>query len=180
MDACRGLPEPPIARKPSGWNMNAVVALVLAVVVPEAVGALSGVVTARSVRTWYVGIAKPGFTPPSWVFAPVWTSLYLLMGVASWLVWRQGGQRPEVRVALLVYGVHLVLNGAWSLVFFGAKRPGWALAEILVLDVSVVLTALLFLRISRLAGGLMVPYVLWVAFATALNGGIWWLNRGVR
>lgn len=157
--------------------MRTALSFIVAVLIPEAVGALSGWATRSGVRTWYVDLEKPAFTPPSWVFAPAWITLYFLMGVASWLVWRQGADRPEVRAALGLYAAQLVLNGLWSLLFFGARRPGIALVEIVVLFVLIVATTWRFFPLSRAAGWLMVPYAAWVAFATALNAGIWWMNR---
>ena len=107
----------------------------------------------------------------------MWTALYAVMGVASFLVARSGLERATVRVALVLHGVQLILNGIWSLVFFGAKSPGWALAEIVTLVTFAIWTALRFAAVSAAAGWLMAPYVAWLAFATVLNASIWWLNR---
>lgn len=123
---------------------------------------------------WYASLRKPPLTPPSWVFAPAWTVLYLAIAVAAWLVWRSGGDR---RRALALWCAQLVLNAAWSWLFFGLQRPGVALVEIAVLLALVVLTAIAFRRIHPLAGLLMAPYAAWVAFATYLNAGLWHLNR---
>lgn len=169
--AATQLPSPPPP-------MRTALTLLAAVLLPELVGAVAGMATASSVGTWYATLDKPAFTPPSWVFMPAWTTLYALMGVASWLVWREGVGRPEVRGALVLYGVQLALNGAWSLIFFGARRPGLALVEVVVLLGLVLWTTGRFFPVSRAAGWLMVPYAAWTAFATALNAGIWWLNRG--
>ena len=157
--------------------MTRFAALAIAVGAPLLVGALGGVVTAGAVRDWYPTLQRPSFAPPAWVFGPVWTALYLAMGVASWLVWRAGAERPEVRGALWLYAAQLVLNLAWSFLFFGLRRPSLALVEIVVLLGFIVATALRFAAISGLAGGLMAPYAAWVAFATALNAAFWWLNR---
>lgn len=148
-----------------------------AVLLPLVVGVLGSVATMDSVRTWYPTLVRPPFAPPSWVFGPVWTTLYLMMGLASWLVWRQGGARPEVRSALAYYGVQLLLNLAWSWLFFVLKQPFLALLDIVALLVLVAVTALRFAAISRGGAMLMVPYLAWVLFATVLNGGYWWLNR---
>lgn len=125
---------------------------------------------------WYAGLAKPPWNPPSWLFGPVWTTLYVLMSVAAWLVWREGGWRAQKR-ALGLYLVQWALNALWTPIFFGMHRPGLAFAEILALDAAVLGTLIVFWRVRRLAGLLLAPYALWVLFATILNGVIWHLNR---
>ena len=140
-----------------------------------AVGAIGGLATASSVDTWYAGLNKPVFNPPNAVFGPVWTTLYVIMAVAAWRIWRSApasGRRP----ALILYAVQLALNLAWSLIFFGLRAPGLALAEVLVLLAAVLATAVAFRRIDRPAGLMMVPYAAWVTFASALNLEIWRLN----
>lgn len=151
--------------------------LVLALFVATCLGvaAAGGAITATSVQSWYPTLAKPGFTPPAWVFAPVWTVLYLLMAIAAWLVWRNAG--GAAGAALTLFVIQLALNLAWSWIFFGLRRPGLAFAEILLLLAAIVATTLAFRRHSRAAVALMLPYVLWVAYASALNGAIWRLNR---
>ena len=140
-----------------------------------AAGLLGSVFTGPSVTTWYPGLLKPLGTPPAWVFAPVWTSLYVLMGTAAWLVWRRAGW-SRARMALALFLVQLVLNAAWSLIFFGLRLPALAFLEIVLLLAAIVATALSFRRFSRMASWLMLPYVVWVMFATWLNFGIWRLN----
>jgi translocator protein len=140
-----------------------------------AAAALGNLFTGPAIPDWYATLEKPGFTPPSWVFGPAWTTLYILMAVAAWRVWTRAGFR-DASTALTLYFIQLALNAAWSMIFFGLRAPGWALIEILVLLAAIVATTVLFFRHSRLAGWLMVPYVGWVTFATALNGAIWWLN----
>ena len=120
-------------------------------------------------------INKPEWNPPSWVFGPVWTLLYSLMGIAAYLVWQQRDV-PGAKFALSVYAFQLVLNTLWSILFFGLKNPGIAFAEILLLLISIVVTAVLFWRITPWAGALMIPYIAWVSFATYLNYTIWQLN----
>lgn len=150
---------------------------VLLVAICFGAAAIGSLFTASSVSTWYSGLLKPAGTPPSWVFGPVWSILYLLMATAAWLVWRQRAVE-DVRLALGLFFGQLVLNAAWSFVFFGLRRPGAALVEILVLLAAIVLTTTRFGMVSRLAFWLMAPYVAWVAYATYLNFGIWNLNRG--
>jgi tryptophan-rich sensory protein len=154
------------------------VRLVVACGVSLAAGVIGSLaVTGQGFSSWYAAIQKPGFTPPGWVFGPVWTILYLLMGVAAFLVWQRGlGSRP-VRTALVWFLVQLALNAAWTPVFFGLHRIGLALLVIVLLWAVIVVTMYYFFRVSRPAGLLLVPYLLWVSFATVLNASIWHLNR---
>lgn len=132
--------------------------------------------TAGGVRAWYPGLAKPPFTPAPWIFAPAWTLLYLMMGFAAYLVWRDGLAQPGARAALLAFLAQLVLNGLWSILFFGLRSPGLAFGEITLLWAAIGLTAILFYRQSTTAGLLMLPYWAWVTFAGVLNFSIWRLN----
>lgn len=157
--------------------MTAAIALIVAVALPVLVGVFGSIFTVSAVKEWYPTLVRPSFAPPSWVFGPVWTVLYVMMGVASWLVWRQGATEPGVRRALTLYAVQLAFNLAWSWLFFGIQRPFFALLEIAVLLVLIGTTTLLFASVSRAAAVLMLPYLAWVAFATVLNGSFWWLNR---
>ena len=125
---------------------------------------------------WYAGLEKPFFNPPSWLFGPVWTVLYLTIAVSGWLVWRQKGF-GGARRAFAVYFVQLFLNALWSWLFFGLHFMGLAFVEILLLWGSILATIVLFQRHHRFAGWLLVPYLLWVSFASVLNGTLWWLNR---
>ena len=142
----------------------------------EAVGLLAGWATQTSVTTWYPTLVKPWFTPPNWLFAPVWTLLYAMMGVAAFLVWRTGADRASVRGALGWFGLQLALNAAWSFAFFGARSPGLGLVVIGVLWAALAWTTDRFFRLHAVAGALLIPYLLWVSYAAALNGGIWLLN----
>jgi tryptophan-rich sensory protein len=157
--------------------MNTKLKLLISVAVPLAVGGLSGYATSGGVSTWYPGLAKPSFNPPSWAFGPVWTLLYILMGVAAFLVWRQGLRTDGVKSALTVFLIQLALNGLWSVLFFGLQAPGWALVEIILLWLAIIATMVLFWRIVPTAGRLLLPYLVWVSFATVLNASLWWLNR---
>ena len=155
-------------RRRTNWT-----ALLLFLAVCFAVAAIGGMVTATSVDTWYPTLAKPAFTPPDRAFGPVWTVLYALMALAAWLVWRRVGL--EGRALRLFFG-QLALNLAWSVLFFGLQMLALALIEILVLLMLIALTTLAFWRVDRRAGLLLAPYLLWVAYASALNGAIWWMN----
>ena len=124
---------------------------------------------------YYAELIKPSWAPPGWLFGPVWTALYLMMAVAAWLVWREGGWRAQ-RAPLTLYLVQLALNALWTPLFFGLRNPGLALAEIVLLGAAIVLTSRAFRPVSRLASWLLVPYLVWVVFAAALNFAIWRLN----
>lgn len=151
--------------------------LIVAVAIPLVVGAIGGFATASSVSTWYQELTKPAWNPPDWVFGPVWTVLYILMGVAVWFIWRLDRDSPAVRVALVLYGAQLFLNLFWSIIFFGLRNIGLALVEIVVLVALILATLVVFFRLKPVAGYLLIPYQAWVIFATGLNASIWWLNR---
>lgn len=150
--------------------------LVLCVVGVLAVGSLSGLANAGSIEGWYATLKKPAFNPPNYVFGPVWTGLYLLLGVS---LYRIVEAPPETarKTAMIVFGVQLFLNFSWSFLFFYFRLPGVAFAEILLLWVSILTMIVTFFRISPAAAYLQVPYLLWVGFASVLNGTIWYLNR---
>lgn len=156
-------------------RVRSVLALGVCVAGCFAAAGIGGVATARSVGTWYQELAKPPFSPPDWVFGPVWTVLYLMMGVAAWLVWRRAGLRDGA-AALTLFGVQLALNAAWSWLFFGFRLPGVAFVELLVLWAAIAATLVAFWRTTLAAGLLMVPYLAWVSFAAALNLALWRLN----
>jgi tryptophan-rich sensory protein len=139
---------------------------------------------------WYNTLQKPSWNPPSWIFGPVWTTLYALMGIAAFLIWsasvrgidgrvKSGWRRKDVRAALTVFGVQLMLNAIWSVIFFGLHSPMWAFVEIVFLWISIVATMVVFAKISKLAVWLLVPYILWVSFAGFLNYTLWQLNQGI-
>ena len=141
-----------------------------------AVSGVGGAITANSVDYWYQALEKPPFNPPDWVFAPVWTGLYILMGIGAWRVWRLRSFKAS-RIALAVFGVQLCLNLGWSFLFFGLQRIDLALVEIVILLVAIITNTIMFWRIEHLSGVLFVPYVAWVTYATILNASIWLLNR---
>lgn len=148
-------------------------ALVVLGVVCFAVATLGGVATTPNIPTWYAGLAKPSWTPPSWLFGPVWSVLYLSMAVAAWLVWRRG----NAILPMILFGVQLALNAAWSWLFFSLHNPGLGFADILLLWAAIVATMIALWRGSLLAGLLFIPYLGWVSFAAVLNFAIWRLNR---
>lgn len=140
-----------------------------------AVAGIGGWFTSMGMPEWYASLQKPGWNPPSWVFGPAWTTLYIMMAVAAWLVWRQAGF-AGASAAMTLFFVQLALNLAWSGVFFALRSPGWALVELLTLWIAILGTTALFFRHSTWAGALMLPYLAWVTFAGALNAAIVRLN----
>ncbi len=141
-----------------------------------AVGALGGWVTAPAVAEWYPTLNKPAWNPPDWLFAPVWTTLYVLMAVAAWLVWQRGQQGAAITGAMVLFFSQLLLNLAWSFLFFGARQPGTAFMEILMLWATLLATIVAFWRVSKPAGLLLLPYIAWVSFAALLNYTVWQMN----
>ncbi|KIQ24203.1 CrtK [Flavobacterium sp. MEB061] len=158
--------------------MNKTVKIAIALIVCLLVGYSASVVTRPSVETWYPTIVKPIFNPPNWIFMPMWTLLYILMAVAVGLVWDKIKEQNEtVKKALAFFLIQLTLNAIWSYLFFGLKNPMLALIEIALLWLMIYETYLKFIKINKIAGYLLIPYLAWVAFAAILNASIWWLNR---
>jgi benzodiazapine receptor len=150
--------------------------LVASVVICTLVGASGSVFTVVGPGSWYDQLAKPWFNPPSWLFGPVWTALYILMGVALYLIWMEGLEKPQVKAAILLFALQLLLNFLWSYMFFGLQSPLLALAEIAILWLVLLATIIAFFRIRRGAAYLLIPYILWVTFAAYLNYAIYILN----
>jgi len=140
------------------------------------VGAIAGFFTTTGVKGWYAIANKPSFNPPNWLFAPVWTALYLMMGIALYLIWSKEANKVTKRAAIILFSVQMLLNFAWSFIFFYAQQPGWAFVEIIAMWVMILLTIFQFGKISPLAAWLLVPYISWVSFAALLNFYIWKLN----
>lgn len=174
--------------------MSNTIKLIIAVVVSEAAGVIGSLFTTPAIQSgWYASLAKPALNPPAWVFGPVWTTLFALMGIAAFLVWRKGLDRKDVKIALSIFLIQLVLNTLWSVIFFGLKSPGGAFVEIIFLWLAILATIIAFAKIFPPAGGpavypvraffvsngawlLLIPYILWVTFAMYLNYSIWVLN----
>jgi translocator protein len=156
----------------------------ISIAIPLMAGVIGSIFTSESVSTWYQTIEKPSFSPPNWLFGPVWTTLYVMMGVSLFLVWRATTststflkERSREKIAALIaFGSQLILNVLWSFIFFGLRSPQLAFAEIIILLISIVVTLVIFYKISRIAAVLMIPYAVWVAFASFLNLQIWLLN----
>lgn len=151
--------------------------LSVSILVCELVGILSTPFTIASIPTWYAGLIKPPFSPPNWLFGPVWTILYFLMGIAAYFIWKKGLKNKKVKIALKYFLIQLLLNFIWSPLFFGLHLPLLALFDICILLVMIVMTMKQFRGISKPAFYLFIPYLLWVSFATLLNLSIVILNR---
>ena len=147
-----------------------------AILLCQLAGAIGSVFTASSVTTWYPILVKPSFNPPSWLFGPVWITLYAMMGVALYLVWREKQAGKETKQAIAVFLAQLAINSVWSIVFFGLKSTGAALVVIAVLWLLIAASIWKFYPIKKAAAWLLVPYLLWVSFASVLNYAIWRLN----
>lgn len=158
--------------------MNKISRIVIVVIICLAVGYLSGMVTRASITTWYPTLVKPSFNPPNWIFAPVWTSLYVMMGVAAGLIWNQiTTQKVAVTKALQIFAIQLILNALWSYLFFGLHNLMLATIEVVLLWLMIFETYSQFAKINKTASYLMLPYLAWVSFASVLTASIWWLNR---
>lgn len=157
-------------------NTN-ILKLLISILLCQGAGFVGSFANRTSVDTWYSTIKKPGFNPPNWIFGPVWIVLFVMMAVALYLVWISGTGTGNKNLAITVFMVQLGLNILWSYLFFYFKSPGWGVVEIIVLWIFILITILLFLPVSRWAGYLMIPYFLWVTFASVLNFSIWHLNR---
>lgn len=157
-------------------TLNNTFKLVIAIVVSELAGIIGSVFTTPSIAGWYADIVKPTLNPPAWVFGPVWTTLFALMGIATFLVWKKGLDRKDVKIALSIFAAQLILNTLWSIIFFGLHSPGGALIEIVFLWLFILATIIAFAKISRPAAWLLLPYIIWVSFAMYLNFAIWTLN----
>jgi tryptophan-rich sensory protein len=157
-------------------DRGSILKLAACILICEFAGIIGSVFTYPNITTWYAGIQKPWFNPPNWIFGPAWTILYALMGIALYLVWKKGFEKKESRIALSVFVAQLALNTLWSLLFFGAKNLGLAFAEIIIMWFAILANIILFYRIDRRAGLILVPYILWVSFASLLTYSVWVLN----
>jgi tryptophan-rich sensory protein len=156
--------------------MSSFVKLVIAIALPVLIGGVSGFFTVSGVESWYQTIQKPSWTPPNWVFGLVWTTLYVMMGIALWLVWKEDTSRELKLIAGILFAAQLTLNFFWSFIFFRLELPGWAFAEILVMWVVILATIFAFAQVNKTAAWLLVPYISWVSFAAMLNFTIWRMN----
>lgn len=150
--------------------------LIISIGLCEGAGIIGSLFTVSAIPTWYATLVKPSFNPPGWIFGPVWTTLYALMGISLYRIWKKGTKKKQVQYALMLFGIQLVLNALWSLIFFGAHNLVGALVEIVVLLGFIIATIAEFRKLDKLATYLLTPYLLWVTFATFLTYSIWRLN----
>ena len=154
--------------------MNKYLKLIISLIIPQLAGGIGSLFTSPSISTWYATIAKPSFNPPNWIFGPVWTTLFLLMGISLFIVWNEKSKLKKK--AITVFGIQLGLNTLWSILFFGLHSPLTAFIEIIFLWAAILLTIIYFYKISKPAAYLLIPYILWVSFAAVLNISIVFLN----
>jgi len=150
--------------------------LVVSVILCQIGGLLGSLFTTPAIPTWYKTLHKPFFTPPNWIFSPVWISLFILMGISLFFVWRRT-DHPKFKIAFMFFFVQLILNVLWSAAFFGLRAPLLGLMDIILLWIAILLTIQNFLKVSKMAGLLLLPYLLWVSVAALLNFSLWFLNR---
>lgn len=157
-------------------KFNEMLKLIASLVICQLAGLIGSLFTRPAIPTWYQSLNKPSFAPPNWLFGPVWISLYLLMGISLFLVWRKA-REARVKTALFIFSLQLLFNALWSIAFFGLRSPAFGLIIILLLWITLLLTIILFARLSLMASILLWPYFLWLSFASWINFSLWWLNR---
>ena len=150
--------------------------MLFAIFICQLAGILGSIATYPNIPTWYASLQKPWFTPPGWLFGPAWITLYTLMGIALYLILENGWDKKETKMALYVFSLQLILNSLWSFLFFGLQNPFLAFIEIIILWITIAATLVLFYRINRTAGIILIPYICWVTFASLLNYYVWLLN----
>ncbi|MFX1450613.1 MAG: TspO/MBR family protein [Promethearchaeota archaeon] len=150
--------------------------LILCIILCQIAGIIGSFSTAPAIATWYQFLNKPSFTPPPWLFAPVWISLYTLMGIATFLIWNKGLDELNNKIGIIFFSIQLVLNALWSIVFFGFKSILGGLILLITLDIAVIITTVMYFKVYKIAGALLIPYIIWLSIATALNYSIWVLN----
>jgi translocator protein len=160
----------------SSFSFREIPKLIISIVIVFLAGAVGTVYTLKEITTWYVSLTKPSWTPPNWAFGPIWSTLYVLMGISLFLVWRKGLDRKDVRIAILVFAVQLVLNVIWSLVFFATHNIFGGLVLVILLWISILVNIIVFYRISKPAGLILLPYLIWVSIASYLNYSVFILN----
>ena len=157
-------------------KISNIIKLIISIFICLFAGFLGSVFTTPAIPTWYAALTKPSFTPPGWLFFPVWTALFIIMGISVYLIWQRGIEDHQVKTALGIFAAQLILNVLWSAAFFGLRSPLAGLIDISILWIFIVVTIIYFMKVSRTAGLLLIPYILWVSFAAVLNFLIWRLN----
>jgi benzodiazapine receptor len=160
----------------SNYKLNEIPRLIVSILIPLVIGSVGSIVTIAEIPTWYSTLSKPSWAPPNWLFGPVWTTLYILMGIALFLVWREGLNRSDVRFAILIFAVQLFINLLWSIVFFTYHSLFGGFIVIMILWIAILANIIAFSIISRTAGLLLVPYIVWVSIASYLNYSVYILN----
>jgi len=153
--------------------MNKWIKLIVSILICQIAGIIGSIFTTPSITTWYADLQQPAFSPPNWVFGPVWITLYTLMGISLYLVWNK---KNNVKIPLTLFFIQLILNSIWSIIFFGLQNSFYALIEIIILWIAILLTIISFYKISKKASLLLIPYIIWVTLAAILNYYIWVLN----
>ena len=156
-------------------KISHIIKLIISILLPLSVGAAAGMFTSQAVPTWYASLNRPSYNPPNWIFGPVWTTLYILLGISFFLIWKENPTR-ERNLAIKVFSIQMLLNFAWSFLFFYSNLIGIAFIEIILLWISIAAMIYLFYKIKPVAAYLNIPYLLWVSFATILNAGYFFLN----
>ena len=156
--------------------MKKILILISLIIIVQLAGLIGSVFTTPNINSWYSTLNRPVIAPPNWVFAPVWTTLFLFMGVALFLVWKNGVKNKQAKIAITLFFIQLILNILWSVLFFGLQNPLIALVEIIFLAIFILLTMIYFYRVNKWAGLLLLPYFLWVLFASVLNFNFWLIN----
>ncbi len=168
---------PPVAGEKNNYLFMNYYKLLISLAIPQIAGAIGAIFTSFSIPGWYASLQKPSFNPPNWIFGPVWTTLFLLMGISLYLVWNNNTIDAKTKnIAFIIFGVQLALNVLWSILFFGLKSPNASLIEIFFLIAMIIVNMVYFYRISPVSGWLFLPYILWTSFASILNFFIWKLN----
>ncbi|KPJ55153.1 TspO protein [Parcubacteria bacterium DG_72] len=150
--------------------------LIISLALPQIAGLIGSLFTFSAIATWYAVLEKPSFSPPNWIFGPVWILLYVLMGISIYLIWSKAEEDRKAKGAVWLFWLHLFFNASWSVVFFGLKNPGLAFFNIIIIWVLIVVLMIKFWQIRKWSAILLIPYLLWVSFASVLNYFIWQLN----
>ena len=158
------------------FNLKELVRLIASILIVFIAGTIGSIATLSQIPTWYAALVKPSWAPPNWLFGPVWTTLYILIGIALFLVWKEGINRKDVKLAISVFVVQLVLNVLWSVIFFGYNSLLGGLIVIIILWIAILANIIFFYRVSKSAGLLLVPYIVWVSIASYLNYSVYLLN----
>jgi tryptophan-rich sensory protein len=158
-------------------DWNNIIKLLVSIIACLAAGGIGSLFTFKAIPIWYTGLKKPPYTPPNWAFGPVWTALYILMGISVFLIWQKGLATDGVSLAFTLFWIQLMLNALWSIIFFGMRSKGGGFITVVVLWFLILATMITSFRVSGWAGSLLIPYILWVSIASYLNIGIWLLNK---